>query len=461
MSSNEDWIKKEFESINISDPRLNKRFFKIANELADRPADSIHSASADWAASKASYRFFDNSEVDSQKISAPHFESTAWRCLGYNKIILTEDTSYIDYNKHSKTKNLGRSFKSHGQDIRGICMHAGLALSPTGLPLGLLYNKLWTRKENKVSDYQRDALPLQLKESYRWIECGRRAKELLDDQQVILVMDREGDIFEAYEDAIENNYDVVIRCQHDRVLDSELKISEELSTLNVRGYHSVIIPGNGSRKEKKVKLSIRFKKIELSARPSGQKTQQNKGRMNTEIYVVDASDINNDVSWRIMTTLPVEKLQDAKDVLNYYKMRWSVELYFKTLKTGCTIEDCRLREAGKLIKYISLMSVVAWRIYWMVHISRHDPDMSCENVLMKSEWKAAWWLLHRKKVKEGRMKKSDMPSKPPSIKEAIRWIAGNGGFKGRKSDGDPGLISVWRGWNKVLIGAEMFELMNE
>jgi len=299
-----------------------------------------------------------------------------------------------------------------------------------------------------------------LKESYRWIECGRQATELLQDQEIILVSDREGDIYEAYENAVDCNYDVVIRCQHDRVLDDEIKISEILSLEKVRGSHSVIIPGNGSRKEKKVKLEIRFKKIELSARPNMQKTQQNKRRENIELYVVDASDIVNDINWRIITTLPVKNLQDAKDVLNYYKMRWNVELYFKALKTGCTVEDCRLGEGGKLIKYIALMSVIAWRIFWMTHISRHDPNISCENILMESEWKSAWWLLHRKKVKEGKMKRSDIPIKPPSLNEAIRWIAGNGGFKGRKGDGNPGLISIWRGWNRVLIGAEMFEFLN-
>jgi hypothetical protein len=181
MSNNQEWIQHEFNSINLLDPRLHKRFFKIATELADRPADSIHSATADWASSKASYRFFENAEVNSQKILSPHFESTAWRCSNYKKIIITEDTSYLDYNKHTKTTGLGKSFKSYGKDVKGICMHAGLALSPAGLPLGLIYNKLWTRKENHLTGNDRTSMPIQLKESYRWIECGRQATELLQD----------------------------------------------------------------------------------------------------------------------------------------------------------------------------------------------------------------------------------------------------------------------------------------
>lgn len=460
MSSNKTWIQEEFSTINLSDPRLHRRFFKIASELANRPADSIHSATADWASSKACYRFFDNSEIDSSKILSPHFESTAWRCSNYDKIIVAEDTTYLDYTSHKSTKGLGNFFTINDKEFKGLCMHSGLAMSPSGLPLGLLYNKFWTRKQTHITLNERTSLPLQLKESYRWVECGRQARELLADQQIIVVADREGDIYEVYQDALDKNYDIVIRCRHDRRLDSGLKIAEELALENIRGTHSIIIPGNGGRKEKKVKLSIRFKRIELNSHPQGAKNQHNKMRKNVELYVLDASNDKDAISWRILTTLPIEKLQDAKDVLNYYKMRWNVELYFKALKTGCAVEDCRLGEGSKLVKYSALMAVIAWRIFWMTSISRNDPDISCENVLMKSEWKTAWWLLHRPKVKEGKMKMSDMPSKPPSIREAIRWIAGVGGFKGRKNDGEPGLISIWRGWIKVLVGAEMFELMD-
>ncbi len=457
MSKSSEWIQNEFKNINLTDPRLHKRFMKVATDLAERPAESIHSASSNWAATKAAYRLFDNENVESSKILEPHFLATSWRCENYDKIIIAQDTTYIDFNKHKKTTGLGKSFKNHGETIKGICMHSGLALSPSGLPLGLLYNKLWMRKESHISESKRISLPMQLKESHRWIECGKKAKSLLDDQQVIVLSDREGDIYEAFEEAYENNYDVIIRSQHNRVLSSEFKLVEELSLEKVKGKHSVVIPGNGSRKAVQATLDIRYKKVELAARPNGQKTQQNKTRVDTEVYVVDASDIENDLHWRILTTLPVEKLQDAKDILNYYKMRWSVELYFKTLKSGCTIEDCRLGEGGKLVKYISLMSVVAWKLFWMTYVSRQDPNISCDNFLMKSEWKAAWWLLHRKSVKEGKMSRDDMPKEAPTLREAIHWIAGNGGFLRRKGDGEPGLLTFWRGWNRVSTGAEMFE----
>ncbi len=129
------WIEEEFGQINFGDQRINKRFKIIASYMAEKPANSIHSASPDWAATKAAYRFFDNEDVTSEEITTAHIEATALRCQNLKTIVVAQDTTYIDFNSHKKTKNLGKSFKNHGTEIRGICMHAGLAMTEKGLPL--------------------------------------------------------------------------------------------------------------------------------------------------------------------------------------------------------------------------------------------------------------------------------------------------------------------------------------
>lgn len=459
MLQDHSWISQELGHAQFNDKRLNKRFLKVAYELAEKPDKSIHSASLDWASTKAAYRFFDNENVESSKILEPHFESTKIRCSSYEKIIISQDTSYIDFSKHQKTTGLGNSFQSHGKDIKGICLHSGMAMSEKGLPLGLIYNKLWIRKGNKISEHKRTNLPVQLKESYRWIECIKKAKENLDNENIVVVCDRESDIHEVFEAAIDQGVDIVVRSQHNRILEEDLKMTEKISLLPVKGTHTVHIPGSGSRKAKTVKLDLRFGKILLNNRPSGQVTGKNKNRSEVELFVVDATELGGDLSWRLLTTIPVTKVLEAKKILNYYKMRWNIELYFKTLKTGCNIEKCRLGEAGKLVKYISLMSVIGWRLFWMTFVSRENPNVTCEVALTESEWKTAWFLLNRRKIKSGKIPKKP-PDKAPTLREAIRWIAGNGGFLGRNGDGEPGLITFWRGWNEVLVGVEMYDMLN-
>ena len=452
------WIEEEFNQINFGDTRIDKRFKTIAQHLADKPAGSIHSASPDWAATKAAYRFFDNEDVSSNEISSTHIEATALRCQKFKKIVVAQDTTYIDFNSHKKTKNLGKSFKSHGETVRGICMHAGLAMTEKGLPLGLLYNKLWIRKENHISQPDRNGVPIQLKESHRWIECLKNCKKYLNEEQsVVVVADREGDFYEIFESAYKCEVDVIVRSSHNRMIEDEYRLDDFVGLLPVKGLHTIVIPSNGSRLKKTAKLEIRFDKVELLARPNVQKTQQNKHRQDIELFVVDATD--GELHWRLLTTLPVNTLSDAIEILNFYKMRWNVETYFKTLKTGCTVEKCRLEDGGKLIKYIALMSVIGWRLFWMTYISREEPNISCEVALTSSEWKAGWLMLHKDKIKNKKMQLNDMPTTPPTMQEAVRLIAMCGGFLGRKGDGVPGIITFWRGWLRVLNGVEIYELL--
>jgi hypothetical protein len=452
------WVEDEFCSAQFGDNRLNKRFFKLASDLAQRPSESIHTASQDWAATKAAYRFFNNSNVEHRKILNPHFESTQQRTSKYKRVIVAEDTSFINFSSHQKTTGLGKAFKVENKDIKGICIHSGLALSETGLPLGLVYNKLWTRKKNKLTPHQRENIPFQLKETYRWAECIKKGSQYINSEEVIFICDREGDIHEVFETAMDCGVDLIVRNRHNRYLDDEIHIADKVSIMPVVGQHKVKIPSCQSRKEREAVLNIRFGKIEISARPFGNKTKSNKSRTNFEVYIIDASELGGEISWRLLSTLPIESLSDAKKALKYYSMRWNVELFFKTLKTGCTVEKCCLGHGGKLIKYISLMSVVAWRLFWMTFVSRQDPDITCEVALTKNEWQTAWYLIHKNKIKERKIPRKP-PDKPPTLKQAIRWIAGLGGFLGRKNDGEPGIITFWRGWTQLVSGVEIYEIV--
>ncbi len=146
-------------------------------------------------------------------------------------------------------------------------------------------------------------------------------------------------------------------------------------------------------------------------------------------------------------------------MVRIYKMRWHIELYFKSLKTGCGVEKCRLQSAQKLIHYIALQSIIAWRILWMTFVNRADPTVSCDNFLTKNEWKVLWLKKHSRQIKAGQIKATP-PELPTSTNEAIRWIAMQGGFLGRKGDGEPGQITIWRGWLDLMAAVDLYEVLN-
>ena len=287
----------------------------------------------------------------------------------------------------------------------------------------------------------------------------KASRSLLDNEQVIIVSDREGDIYESFEQAYKLEVDVVIRSQHNRVVEDDLKISECISVAKSSGFYQLEIPSSGKRKKTTANLEIRYTRVELNSRPHNLVPKNKKARKDLEIYVVDATDRNADLSWRLLTTMPIHSKSDAIEVLQIYSKRWNIELFFKALKTGCNIEDCRLGDSSKLIKYISLMNIIAWRILWSNFVSREAPEVSCENIFIESEWKTAWLMLNKSNIKKGKMSKNEIPEKPPNIREAVHWIAALGGFLRRKGDKEPGFITFWRGWSKLQNGLEIYELL--
>ena len=137
------------------------------------------------------------------------------------------------------------------------------------------------------------------------------------------------------------------------------------------------------------------------------------------------------IEWMLCTNLPTNTLQEAIEKLHWYCLRWRIEVFFKIIKSGFKVEDCRLESGDRLIRYLAVVSVVAWQVYWLTLVSRSAPSISCEIFLNEFEWK----LLFRKINPKG-----NIPTSPPCMSEAVTWAAQLGGFLARKGDGAPVVV---------------------
>lgn len=468
ISPSSSWAVEELAKVNFGDKRLNKRLLKVAGSQAKTPQLSINASSADWSSAKGAYRLFDNPKVTPEKILEPHIENTIHRIYGQEMVVIVNDTTFVDFSTHEMVPDLG-VVKSFGEyQIKGIHFHAGLALSHEGTPLGLIYSKIWNRVKQTKSNYAQTKIPITKKESYRWIECLEETKALLPSgTRGLVVGDRESDIYEYFETAQDLDLDVLVRLQHNRVITDEFgedaRVEDYFKSEKVRGEINVHIPGNGSRVARDATMEVKFKEVYFQGQPRGVKTHRTKKRRDLLLTVVqlaekDAPDKKDALGWTLITTLPVCNLSEAEEVMKFYRMRWTIELYFKSLKTGCNVEKCRLEEAEKLIKFVALCGIIAWRLMWLTWLQREIPHASGELAITDSEWKTLWLKKHREKIKAGLMK-AEPPDEIPDLCTITRWIAGFGGFMGRKGDGHPGLITVWRGWMRIMDGAEIYEMM--
>jgi hypothetical protein len=459
VSSEYQWCVDEFAGVELHDARLNNRCSELAVQLAMRPNLPLNQACEDWAETKAAYRFFDNDAVTPERIQAPHQQRTVERMAQHARVLAIQDTTFLNYTHHPQTEGLGPiGKKSHKQ--YGLGLHSTLAVLPNGLPLGLLTQAVLIRPEDEPAHRPEECrqLPIEDKESYRWLQAFEQTLALAPTGvEVITVCDREADIYEMFALAQAKNAPLLVRASSDRALLDDVEIRKlwpKVTGQPIVSYLTVHITGNNTRQARQTTVSVRFVPVTLRPpwRPNGLKLPAL--TLNAVLVREEAPPADSDepIEWLLLTDTPVASSMEAQQVIGWYCCRWQIEVFHKVLKSGCRVEDCRLQTADRLQSFVALMSVIAWRLHWMTYINRCQPDWPCTAVLTAIEWEALYMRIH---------KSNRLPDTVPTIYQAVRWIARLGGFLGRKSDGEPGVTALWRGWQRLQDLAATWEIVKE
>jgi hypothetical protein len=457
QSSDISWAVAEFSKIDLQDKRLNKRCQKLASDLEQQPTDPINQACEDWADTKAAYRFCDNPKVTPDKIISAHSGRTVKRMKKHALVLAIQDTTFLNYTHHPQTAGLGE-IGTKEQNQRGFGLHTTLAVTAQGQPLGVLLQQFI---ERPIGEPARTAaelrkLPIEEKESYRWIEAFQKTIALTPEGvQVVTVCDREADIYEMFVMAHEQHADLLVRANPDRRLDEATKkLWAKVEVQKQAGELTVDIVGNDKRAARQATVTVRYCTVKLLA-PWRPRQKKLPSVTLTAILVREENppaDIKEPIEWLLLTNTLVKNFNQAVQVIEWYCCRWQIEVLHKIIKSGCRVEDCRLQTAARLKNYIALMCVVAWRLQWLTYINRTDPLSPCTTVLTTIEWQALYMRIHKTAV---------LPKAIPTTHQAIRWIAQLGGFLGRKSDGEPGIVVIWRGWKRLQDLAATWALIAE
>jgi hypothetical protein len=473
------WATNEFKKVDLGDKRLNARIIKLCETLSEAPESPINQACADWAETKAAYRFFHNENVDTEQIMSTHRNKTAERAAGQSTVLVIQDTSYFIYTSHSKTKGLGKISLKKGQNIdkiysQGLVMHASLALTTSGTPLGLIDQDIFARQlrpENQRRSmggkYIQDILPVEEKESFRWIKALRATMKTSVGRQVVTVCDRECDFYDFFKAAKEADAFVLVRASQNRTINRSsryavkgvTKLWNFMASQADAGSYTVEITSREKNRHCKGRVARRAK-MSVKFAPFRMNPPRNNPKHNTEplpeitmnaIHVLEQCPPEGEdpVEWMLLTNLPVTTLDEASERVRWYSLRWRIEMFFKILKSGYRVETCRLGTADRLIRYLTVMSIVAWRLFMITLIARNDPKIPCSTFLTDNEWAVlVLRVLH-----------NDIPpNEPPTIAVAVRSIAMLGGYLARKNDGPPGMIVLWRGWKRLIDLTEGWEL---
>lgn len=451
------WVQREFESLTLSDERLTKRLKTVAEKLFKHPSVTINQAGGgNWPETKAAYNFFDNKKADEKKIFKAHQEQTVSRIKSQSLILAIQDTVYFNFTHHPKTKGLG-PIGTKEQHLQGLIMHETLAVTPDGLPLGLLTQKIWHRNEQSIGQAkQRKQRPIEEKESYKWLEALEEVSQLdLGTCRVVSVCDCESDIFEFMHLAEQRNREVLIRAAQNRVLDESDEyhyLWDKLEAQPILGHLEVEIPPQKEQPGRTAIVSVQLSPVTIKP----PKTLQFDDFQPLEVYAIlvkeeEPPENIEALEWMLLTNRTVTTFEEAIERIRWYRGRWSIEVYHKVLKSGCTVEDCHLQTGERLTRYLVLMSIIAWRLYWMTQINRTNPEAPCTEVLEAYEWQALYCYIFTT---------IQMPNQIPTVGQVVRWIAKLGGFMGRKGDKEPGVTVLWKGWQRLSDLAEMWLIMH-
>lgn len=443
--SGKDWSEKEFGDADFGDHRLTRRVVEIARDFFARPQANIPQACQSRAKTKAAYRFFEHTDTDMDRILEPHYESTLARINKETTVLAVQDTTSLNYSAHPATEELG-PIGSSREGIIGLHVHDTMAFNLEGTPLGLMDVQCWSRDPADFGKkIRRHKVPIEQKESIKWLksfERAARAQQRCPRTTIVSVGDREADIYELFESALKNpsNPKLLVRAVHNRILEQEQGyLWDEMNKMKAIGVQEIEVPRQGNRPKRIALLEVCFSRVTLKSphRKSRIKKIDLRAILARE---VEAPEGITPIEWRLLTTCEVDSFEQAVEKLSWYSRRWGIEIYHRTLKSGCKIEERQLGHADRIESCLAIDMVVAWRIFYLARLGREVPDVPCTVFFEDAEWKALLTYTKQDPVS---------PPEPPTLRETIRMVAVPGGFPGRKCDGEPGTKSLWLGLQRL------------
>jgi len=383
--------------------------------------------------------FWGNDRVSHPAIIAEARSETVQRLQGLERVLLVQDTVSFNFSHHPATSGLG---PLENQYTFGFLAHNTLAVSPDGVPLGLLEQHAWARDPDQpgTRDHRHDRAFAD-KESYKWV-AGLPDTGLLPAMiQAIVVCDAEAHIYALLDVLPTRSLDYIVRAADYRSFTPDGQaLFATVAQQAVQQRFSLSLQRRPDRQARTAQLELRFGSVTV------RQPQRADARQATlTMQVVDVQEVNppkgeKAIHWLLLTSLPVTTVAEAQQVVTWYSYRWLVERLHYVLKSGCNLEESQLREEVRLERLLAVYSLVAWRLLWLTYQARVTPEEACTVALQPAEWQALYAFIHRT---------PRLPDTPPSLRQAVRWIGQLGGFLGRKGDGEPGVKVLWRGWARL------------
>lgn len=437
------WGKREFMGCGVEDLREAKSISNMADKLLSTPESSF-SNSVGNGLRKAAWRIFSKEEVD---ISCGHYRQTSLRCSTESVVLVHQDTTDLNLSGHLSSEGLGNLGGGRkGKPILGLCVHSALATTEAGIPLGLVSQKIWAPTVGSRERGEIPYLPIEEKESYRWLETLKDINfRLKDVSKVVVVSDRESDFYEYIAALRNENMELLFRAHHlhRKVYVNGVKIPLGQVSFSSCSEVEVSLPKSKTRAARVARLSLSWGAILCPA------SYARKGA-DYPLSLIIAKEIappkdQEAVVWYLLTSQSITTLEEAFQNIEYYKKRWTIERWHYVLKQGLRVEKLQFDTFTSLSNAIGLLSIVAWQLYLLKKLVEEQEYIPAEEVLTEVQLE----------VLEEQSQKKIL-----YLKEALLIIALLGGFTPSKKQPLPGEMTLWKGYKILNVMIQGYKLAN-
>jgi Domain of unknown function (DUF4338)/Transposase DNA-binding/Transposase Tn5 dimerisation domain len=399
------WIEAEFGNVDLGHQDREDRLRKIVANKAQNPAGSYpECVDGDRQEMKAYYNFLGQEEVSPRGILQGHRERTVGRMKEFSRVLVIQDTTELDFSERLHCNGLGEVGKNQtGAVNQGLEMHSEFVVSETGLPLGVLDTRIYASHFGEGEKKASQNRPIEEKESYRWLQGLDDVNEVLEylpKTKVVVVADRESDIFELFDHRRRQtpHLDLLVRARVNRRLEeSSQKLFEHLEALPVKAEARMAVPRQRERKGKpskpgRVGLAARTARVQLrwdQVTLAAPETAQTRNLEPVELWALLLVEPHPPegvpgLRWVLLTTVPIGSRKQALEVLRWYRLRWRIEEWHRVLKSGCRVEAHQQHTAERLARAIAIDAVMGWRVMLLALLGRENPELPAE--LVFSAW---------------------------------------------------------------------------
>lgn len=437
------WAQTQFGDCNLGDVRRTRRAVLVAAQVAADPSGTTPEQTEAWSDCKAAYRLFGNSKVTFQALAEPHWRLTRDSLKG--RVLLIDDTTTVSFGSDRRIAGMGITTDARHP---GFLLHSALAIDPSsGQVLGLVAQTIRHRRLQPKHETARQRLAREDRESRLWGDVIDLVGPPPEGVTYTHVCDRGADNFEVFCKLAHQRHGWVIRAaQLDRRIltptGDRQRLDTYLASLSVLGRYELTLRGTAKHPPRTALLEVRASAVTMPRPQDTSPFVKSTGIRQIAMHVVEVREVSmpkqvEPLHWVLYARQPVDSFRQAWQVIADYEQRPVIEDYHKALKTGCRVEERLYETAPRLEAVTGVLSVVAVRLLQLKTVARTQPECPAAKVV------PVRWIEMLECVRKGRSRRIG------TVYEFYRALAKLGGFLGRKHDGEPGWITIWRGFEKL------------